>query len=193
MKSSRKNPFDDEIFSALIAILCPKMQGSELVEQGYEAYLQQYGSTASRNGRIYELLIVEAIRRAGIGPVYYQARYLFVPNVEFDVLLYHPRSPVVLSCKTSLRERYKQAELEGYVLKSVYRGARVYLVTRNPGEGLGVQKKIKEGVIVGLDDCIITRDSEAFDDLLLNLGECDFQVARPIEPLLKTGFCFPKH
>jgi len=34
-----------------------------------------------------------------------------------------------LTIKTSLRERYKQADLEGLALKQVYRKSKTYLIT----------------------------------------------------------------
>ena len=68
---------------------------------------------------------------------YYQAKFELMQNVDFDILLYHPQKPVALTMKVSLRERYKQADLESLELKRVFREARCYLIT------LEEEKKIK--------------------------------------------------
>ncbi|MDE7137830.1 MAG: hypothetical protein K2O29_05155 [Ruminococcus sp.] len=44
-----------------------------------------------------------------------------MPNVDFDIILYtQEQYPIALSLKTSVRERYKQADLEGVALKNMY-------------------------------------------------------------------------
>ena len=109
---------------------------------------------------------------------------------------YHPEMPVVISCKTSLRERYKQAELEGFVLRQVYRQAQVLLITRNVQEGMSVQKKIEQKELVGINECIIlNRECLEFpgnyNDMLENISDITFRIAEPVEPLLKVGYVFP--
>ena len=67
----------------------------------------------SLNGTIFELIIATLFVKEGILPLHLQAQVAFVPNVNFDAVLYtHETGPIGLSLKTSLRERYKQADLE---------------------------------------------------------------------------------
>ncbi|MCY4106855.1 MAG: hypothetical protein OXG02_09145 [Chloroflexi bacterium] len=193
----RNNPLADPEFQHLIQLLAVDLCGAEFVERGYQRYLNEYGEgNRARNGRIFELLIVESLQRAKIGPVYFQTEFQFVPNVAFDILLYHPVMPVVISCKTSLRERYKQAELEGFVLRQVYRRAQVFLITRNVPEGMSVQKKIEQKQLVGINECIILNREfpdfpQNYDHVLENLSDVNFRIAEPVEPLLKVGYVFP--
>lgn len=193
----RNNPLEESKFQDLVQMLPSELLGAELVESGYQHYLKNFGEgNRARNGRIFELLIVESLQRAKIGPVYFQTEFLFVPNVAFDILLYHPEMPVVISCKTSLRERYKQAELEGFVLRQVYRQAQVLLITRNVQEGMSVQKKIEQKELVGINECIIlNRECLEFpgnyNDMLENISDITFRIAEPVEPLLKVGYVFP--
>lgn len=189
MAKKKTNPLDEPIFQDVSKMVGPDLCGAGYVENGYLCYLKKYkDKDRNRNGRIFELLIVESLRRARIGPVYYQTEFHFVPNVAFDIMLYHPEMPVVLSCKTSLRERYKQAELEGFVLKQVYRRAQVYLITRNIKEGISVQKKIDDQVLVGINNCIVLNKESndypcKYDNLLYNISDIDYQEASPVEPI----------
>jgi hypothetical protein len=107
-------------------------------------------------------------------PFYIQTKISFVPNATYDIVLYNSENyPITLSIKTSLRERYKQADLEGLALKNVHRRAKNYLITLSAKEYEGVKKKIQEGDIAGLDK-IILADSKDFDDLLSELSQMSF-------------------
>lgn len=134
------------------------------------------------NGRIFEYLVCETLAHEGIIPFYYQARINLVPNADFDVALYHPRKPVVLTMKTSLRERYKQADLEGAALKQVYRRAKVYLITLSLGEADNVSKKIDAGDVLGLDACIVA-SQPLYTDFLESLKAYEFVPAKPLIPI----------
>ena len=119
-------------------------------------------------------------------PFYYQAKFALVPNATFDIVCFNPRKPVVLSCKVSLRERYKQADLEGTVLRQVYRLAESHLLTLSY-EQTGVQAKIEKGDIAGLTACI-RADSEQYTHLLAELSKREFVEASPIKPLCSSLF-----
>lgn len=137
------------------------------------------------NGRIFELLICETLLRRGIAPFYYQVQITLVPNADFDIVCFNPLTPVVLSCKVSLRERYKQAVLEAMVLQQVYRQAKSYLVTMSPQEAKILQGKIQGNEIEGLTACI-RADSEEYTELLDKLATYDFVKAEPMMPLHGT-------
>ena len=70
--------------------------------------------------------------------------------------------------KTSLRERYKQADLESIALKYVHRKALSYLITLDEKEANGVKNKIVSGDVIGLDNVIVATNPE-FDELILEL------------------------
>ena len=160
------------------------VSGSQLVTLAYKSYITAHGSNRNLNGKIFEGLILEALFRAGILPAYYQAIVEFIPSVNYDILLYHPKTPVVLSCKTSLRERWKQADLEGLALKQVYRGARSFLLTMNEGEGNRIQRKVADSQAVGLNECIVVHaKGDRFDLLLENLRLTQFEEASEVLPV----------
>lgn len=79
------------------------------------------------------------------------AKVAFVPNVIYDLMFYtSERGPICWSVKTSLRERYKQADLEAIALKYVHRKALSYLITLEENEAKSVKAKIKSGALLGL-------------------------------------------
>lgn len=169
--------------SALDAV-SDELTGSELVRLGYKNYISAHGSNRNVNGKVFEGLVLEALYRLGILPVYYQASVAFIPSVNYDILLYHPKTPVVLSCKTSLRERWKQADLEGLALKQVYRGARSFLLTMNEGEGNRIQRKVADSQAVGLNECIVVHaKGDRFDLLVENLRLTQFEEASEVLPV----------
>lgn len=75
------------------------------------------------------------------------------------------RGPICISAKTSLRERYKQADLEAIALKYVHRKSLCYLITLNSSEADSVNGKIKKGDVIGLDKVILA-DSIEFNKLI---------------------------
>lgn len=86
--------------------------------------------TRNDNGSILEYLVMVCLYSKKILPFYIQAKVSFVPNATYDIVLYNSDGyPITLSIKTSLRERYKQADLEGLALKNVHRRAKNYLIT----------------------------------------------------------------
>ncbi len=175
-------------YSLLRENIPSELKGSEIITIGYEWYKTNYDTSAAsqraKNGRIFEALVLEALLQAGIQPVYYQANVEFIPHVVYDILLYHPKHPVILSCKTSLRERWKQADLEGLALKQVYRGASSYLLTLSKSEGLRVQQQIQNSEVLGMDECIIIDNEEdQFNLLIQKLQNTQFVKASKILPV----------
>jgi hypothetical protein len=84
----------------------------------------------SLSGACLEYSVLIELHHKKLTPAYYQAELIDSPNNVFDVLLWtKEHGPIVLSCKTSLRERYKQADLEGLALIKLYARARSYLIT----------------------------------------------------------------
>ena len=75
------------------------------------------------------------------------------------------RGPVVLSLKTSIRERYKQAEFEAQAMKDVHRRAKNFLVTMEKDEAISLQTKIDSGVLSGIDGVVVANE-KSFDELI---------------------------
>lgn len=160
------------------------------VEQYWNAYKQLQIDNKSLNGNIFELIIYTLLYREGILPFYEQAKVAFVPGVEFDTILYSKEKPISLSLKTSLRERFKQADLEAIALKYVHRKSECYLLTLDMDEANSVNNKINEGTAIGLNRAYWCFGSD-FDDFIRNyLKEVDLTEAGKIEII--NGRLIPK-
>ena len=174
-------------YASVVKNIPSELKGSEFVLAGYNWYQSNYNTSAPRqrakNGKVFEGLILDTLYQVGIHPAYYQATFRLIPHVVYDILLYHPKNPVILSCKTSLRERWKQADLEGLALKQVYRAARSYLLTLS-SEGHRVQRIVESSDALGLDGCLVIASSgDGFDRLLHDLRTISFVEANPILPV----------
>lgn len=138
---------------------------SEYVNECWRKYQACPDKNNSINGTIFEYIIETALYNKGILPMFTQASMAFVPNANFDILLYTSENfPIGLSLKTSLRERYKQADLEAIALKYVHRRALNYLITFSDDEADGVKDKIKDGTLLGINK-VVTADTTEFDEL----------------------------
>jgi len=167
----------------------PMLKPSEYVHFCWERYkeykrVNPYSNTNaenSMNGSIFELIIRSELYRQSMCPMYIEAQVAFVPNVKFDVLLYTSgQFPIGISLKTSLRERYKQADLEAMALKYVHRKAKNYLVLLDDNEAKIAKKRVEDGEMLGIDQVIVAT-SDDFDVLIENLEEMDFIKAQTID------------
>jgi hypothetical protein len=171
---------------------------SEYVEKYWSAYVKSQINQPSNpniNGKVFEYILATLFIREGLVPFFLSAKVAFVPNVIYDIMFYtEEKGPICISAKTSLRERYKQADLEGIALKYVHRRALSYLVTNNEQEATNVKNKIKKGHVIGIDDVFVAIGTE-FDQLILELKKYDFSNPKPVKIIqsnqIVTGVVVP--
>ena len=154
----------------------------DYIKKYWDKYQERGLSNNTLNGNIFEIIIYTLLYREGLIPFYTQAKVAFVPNVEFDTILYTPSRPISLSLKTSLRERYKQADLEAIALVHVHRRAKSYLLTLDPTEAAICKSKVKSGEIIGLDGIVDCNTSD-IDNLITELKSIkeELQVSPKVE------------
>lgn len=140
------------------------------------------------SGRVFEYVLAEILKLEAITPFYPQAKLRYIPYAAYDFLLYDDKSPVVLSAKTSLRERWKQAAFEGLALREKYPLAETYLVTLNADEAVNIQDKITAREAPGLEACVHAK-SVAFNELIAQLKKRQFMEALPVSPITTTLVC----
>lgn len=147
---------------------------TEYITKYWTAYKNHIENNNNLNGKIFEYILATLFVREGLLPLYLSAKVAFVPNVIYDLMFYtSERGPICISAKTSLRERYKQADLEAIALKYVHRKALSYLVTLEENEAKSVKAKIKSGDVIGLDNVIVATNPE-FNDLIKDLKTYKF-------------------
>jgi len=135
----------------------------------------------SINGNFFEYAIITLLIKEQILPVYLRANVAFVPNVNYDILFYSEEfGPICLSAKTSLRERYKQADLEAIALKYVHRRSKSYLITLFKEEANSVNLKIKNGDVIGIDHVFLANETE-FDSLITKLKSVETKEAPKVK------------
>lgn len=157
-----------EVFDAIYAdILNINIHNpSSFFIEMWDRFENSHFNSNNLNGAVFESILAAIFYRLGIKPLYVQATVSFVPNVSFDFVGYTREfGPVILSAKTSLRERYKQADLEGMMLRQVHRRAQSYLITADLTAANNVNKKIETGQVLGLDRVIVAGIAD-FDRLI---------------------------
>jgi hypothetical protein len=148
---------------------------SEYVSKYWSKYQKLTNTNSNINGKIFEYILATLCIRENILPLYLSAKVAFVPNVIYDLMFYTAeRGPICWSVKTSLRERYKQADLESIALKYVHRKALSYLITLDEREAKSVKEKITTGDVIGLENVIVATDLE-FDELIKDLKTFQFE------------------
>lgn len=180
----------EELFSDFMEFEYQKP--SEYISSFWNKYEAQTNRNSNLNGKMFEYILASLCIREDILPLYMSAKVAFVPNVIYDLMFYTAeRGPICLSVKTSLRERYKQADLESIALKYVHRKALSFLITLNETEAKSVKKKIKTGDVIGLDDVIVATNPE-FDALIIKLRELKFEEPPTIKVIQSTQIVTPE-
>ncbi|XXP77322.1 MAG: hypothetical protein AB3N34_00010 [Lettuce witches'-broom phytoplasma] len=123
-------------------------------------------------GKINEYLILLYLRRQGITHLYPQASLFFIPDNKFDLVLFTQKKRIIaFSFKTCLRDRYRQAIIEGQQLKKLDTRFEYYLLTNNEPETQRLNHKIKQGKVQGINQVINLFSPSAnhfFQNLLTN-------------------------
>jgi len=140
-------------------------------------------SVGSMRGRWLEWAALIALKKQNLTPAYWQAEFISVPNNFNDVMLWSKEhGPVIISCKTSLRERYKQGDLEAVALRQHHPHAKFFVLTLDADKRhvVRVRKKIAEKELIAVQ---AVYDETNADDLFtflksLTLTESPDKVLR---------------
>lgn len=144
----------------------PNWLASEFIRNYWEKYKEEYENNQSINGGVFEQLIILSLLRENISPIYTQAKLAFVPNVNLDIVLYNRKTPITISAKTTLRERWKQADLEAMATKYVHRQAKCYVLTLSESEV--VARRRDSNSYMGIDSFVLAHTGE-YDNLIEEL------------------------
>lgn len=154
---------------------------SQYIKDAYQDYKSKFKKqNNSLNGNVFEMILVCLFFQLDLLPLYTQTKLTYVPNINFDFLLFKKDDfvdekgvvlfegvlPICISLKTSQRERYKQADLEAMALKNVHRNAKCYLIGLD--NVTNIQAKIKRKDTFGLDNIFNATETE-FDDFIESL------------------------
>ncbi len=146
---------------------------------------QSPSSIGSAAGHWLEWAVIVALKEHKLTPIWWQAEFASVPKNYNDVLLWSKEyGPIVLSCKTSLRERYKQADLESVALRQHYPNARFFIVTIDADKRhvANIRKKIANKELLALHAVYDETDADELFALLKKLT-----LAETPEKALRSG------
>ena len=115
----------------------------------YELYKLQFKQTNNKeinntyNGQAFSIIITYLISREGI-EIYAMDEEIGVPFVKPDIVLKkRDQQMIFLSLKTSLRERWKQADWEAIKFKRKYKNTLCYLLSNNFSEVKNIKKYLQ--------------------------------------------------
>lgn len=160
-----------------------KLTPGEFIDTYWNLYKELYDGNNSMNGTIFENLVIIALGRAGIENIYFQTELTYVPSAIFDAFLYHPEGSYALSIKTTLRERWKQADLEALAIKQVHKDVKCFVITLSESEVR--TRRRNDNIYAGLTGFVIA-NSDEFDDLVEELVTKEFLIAGSV-PIVKTN------
>ena len=154
---------------------------------------RQGSGAANWNGFIFEALIHKLLveEKIALECIFVNRSLALIPDTKYDLLLcsIEPETgrqiPICLSLKTSLRERYKQAEREGMIAKQVHRGCVTALLTMDAREVAHKRHRL-----YGLDhivDCNDASELEKFVRLIRDLKPIPRPEIRDLGPLISES------
>lgn len=174
-------------YLSILAMIERQMTPHETLKKFWDIYDRTNGSN-NLNGKMFEFIVCECLVHFGVGPLYFQSRFYGLEHDTYDLASWtEDGSPIIISCKTSLRERWKQAELEGRLLKLKYPKAESYLITLNDREANRRRQGIRDGTVTGIDE-IYLADQPEFDSFVERMKRTGLTAVKPILPLQGTAF-----
>lgn len=142
-------------------------------------------SIASLGGNWLEYATLVALKEKKLLPAYWQAEFTAVPNNFNDVMVWSKEyGPIIISCKTSLRERYKQADLEALALRHFFPDAKLFLLTLDADKRhlARTRRKIAEKELLALQAIYAEDNADEMFALLKTLT-----LIEPPAGALKSG------
>lgn len=157
----------------------PDLKPHEFIKKYWAVYQSTFQSNQNINGKVFEELIAIALIRHEILPFYLQAKVAFIPYVNYDFIIYsNDIGPISLSAKTSLRERWKQADLEAVALKYIHRKSKSFVVTLDTDAVR--RRRVDSSQALGIDDFVLA-DTEEFDKVLTEIKEHQLALSPKVE------------
>jgi hypothetical protein len=144
----------------------------------YSRFMSAFWDEASTHGQtsgaLFELMVASCLYDARVGTFYRHANLQGSPKVETDLLVWtREGKPWCIQMTSTLRERYRLADLQAFRVKASYQNAAFFLLTMDQFDTAKRSKKDFESL-----DELVYCGSAAFDSLIAQLtfsssNECD--------------------
>jgi hypothetical protein len=170
--------------------LFPDVSDAALWMKNCWDYFESNNANRDLRGSFFEYLLAVLFVKKNLTPFTMQANLALIPSANYDFLFFtsNPRMPIVVSAKTSLREKYKQAELEAQALRNVFQQAKSYLISLNTVEVAVRKRDLVSGNLNFLTNVIDARSDE-FNDFIAFMGEQTFVETTHLQ-VMKEGTRF---
>lgn len=156
-----------------------ELSPSNFLMKYWEVYKKLYNSNQNINGKVFEELIAICLIREKILPFYMQAKVAFIPYVNYDFIIYSDNiGPISLSAKTSLRERWKQADLEAVALKYIHRKSKTFVLTLDTDAVR--RRRVDDSQILGIDKFVLC-NTEEFNSTLADIKKNKICLSPKVE------------
>ncbi|RJQ25456.1 hypothetical protein C4577_05540 [Candidatus Parcubacteria bacterium] len=167
------------------------LPSSKFIKKYWNQYQKKFTSNQNINGKVFENLIATTLIREKIMPFYMQAKVAFIPYVSYDFIIYTcDIGPISLSIKTSLRERWKQADLEAVALKYIHRKSKSFVVTLDTNAVR--RRRVDPSQALGIDDYVLA-DMEEFDEMLKSIKSHQLGLSPKVEVVSSSIIITPKN
>jgi hypothetical protein len=155
------------------------LTASSFIKKYWHHYQTKHSSNQNINGKVFEELIAITLIRNNILPFYMQAQVAFISYVNYDIIIYADDiGPISLSAKTSLRERWKQADLEAVALKYIHRKSESYVITLDT-EAVR-RRRVDPSAAMGIDAFVLA-DTEEYDKLTASLKDHPLRLSPTVQ------------
>jgi hypothetical protein len=155
------------------------LKPSEFIKKYWSNYQHSFTSNQNINGKVFEDLIAATLVREKIMPFYMQAKVAFISYVNYDFIIYTQNiGPIALSVKTSLRERWKQADLEAVALKYIHRKSDAFVITLDTDAVR--RRRVDSSQSLGIDAFVLA-DTQEYDELLTSIKEHELGLSPTVE------------
>ena len=134
------------------------------------AYAKFSTGMPRHNGKLFEGLFLAILGRSGLSHVILDAEYSCLPYSTIDIAIYNENnSPALISLKSSLRERWKQSDLEFSRIKSLNPRATCAIATL---EDAGMPLRLlEENRLLGSDFIVDCKVPSHWDNFLSKIAE----------------------
>lgn len=162
----------------------PDLKPSEFIQKYWKVYQEKFKSNQNINGKVFEDLIAATLVREKIMPFYMQAKVAFIPYVNYDFIIYtQDIGPISLSIKTSLRERWKQADLEAVALKYIHRKSDAFVITLDTDAVR--RRRVDESQTLGIDKFVLA-DTDEYDEMIKLIRSHQLGLSPTVEVVTST-------
>ncbi len=170
-----------ENYRQILATVPLRENPHQVVKEFWSVYKSSANQNNRNNGTMFEWIVCECLVQFSRSSFYYDPK-----NDQYDLASWTEEGfLIIVSCMTSLRERWKQYNLRGHIRKVDYPKAESYLITLNWQEAASRKRDIENGNIPGIDEVYLA-DAPEFDEFVARMSKAGMRGVSPLLPLEGT-------